>query len=127
MDITIDVDEENNRFVLQGNTSKLLGSIRVLRYLKDYLNSDLKSKDCVSIYYDRDDKEDTLIKIKHMLDHFNIKEEYSQNVKTILSDYFQEEENFKEFSKKAYLIRNNDCEVNDFKNFIDVISREIIN
>jgi SNF2 family DNA or RNA helicase len=44
---------------------------------------------------------------------------------TVLDDFYREEEAFSEFSKKARLIRNNDCDSVDFTSFESVVAREL--
>jgi SNF2 family DNA or RNA helicase len=45
----------------------------------------------------------------------------------VMNQYYQEEENFKIFSKKAYDIRNNHCDKNDFQVFSNSVSHNLPN
>ncbi|GKX30988.1 hypothetical protein SH1V18_34680 [Vallitalea longa] len=125
--INIQIEENQKRFVLQGEIKNLINSRRAKRYIKDYLVSDISYSDKIYIYYEDGDKEKVLTKIRKMLKKFNLLEQTTDLVKDVLSDYYQEEINFDNFKKKAYSIRNNKCNKIDFKQFTDSLYKNLSN
>lgn len=125
--IHIQIDENEKKFILKGNVEKLINSRRAKTYIKDYLDSDISYSDRIYIYYEDEEKEIVLTKIREMLVKFNLLEQTSDIVKEVLSDYFQEEINFENFKGKAYSIRNNHCDNVDFKNFTDSLYKNLSN
>jgi len=124
-EVFIGIDTQNKRFILTGNTEELLSSRRIKRYIKDYLRSDCSNPNEIYIYYDKSTQEAVLGKLRKMLSKFNITEKASKSVKQTLQDFFNAEENFEKFSKKAYSIRNNNCDANEFKNFIESLEEHL--
>lgn len=124
--ITLNIDESNNRFVLTGDIIEILESRRALRYMKDYLQVEFRDKDAIFVYF-QDDKEDILTKVRGMLKKFNIEENKTQKIEVLLNSYFQEEQNFIEFSRKALTIKNNSCDKIDFEEFIKSLTTNLPN
>lgn len=123
----IKIDIDNQRFILKGDIECILKSRRALRYLKDYLNPDLSVDHYIYIPYESTNKENILSKIRDMLKKFDIEEQRSINIESLLNDYFTEERNFEKFSQKALAIRNNECDLNDFSDFIRGLNKYLPN
>lgn len=118
---------EEKTFNLRGSVKELVSIRRAKLYMKDYLKVAQFNDDIINIPYEVDTKEETLKGILDMLEKFGFKEEKSQKVKYELNVYFNEEENFKAFSQKAYSIRNNNCDEKDFKMFIESVHNNLSN
>jgi superfamily II DNA or RNA helicase len=63
--------------------------------------------------------------ILKLFNKFDIKFEKTEQVKDFVSEIDQENKNFKKFSLKAKNIRNNIHADNDFKNFTNIVSKEL--
>lgn len=118
-EVIIDIDKDNERFLLSGNIEELLNKPRIRRYIKDYLDSDCSNPNIIYINFNHKTQDETIRKIRKMLKKYNIDEIVTKNVELILQSFFEDERNFEEFSNKAYLIRNNNCNIDDFNNFIN--------
>lgn len=124
MRIEIGINEAENSFVLSGDIDNFLLNKRVRIYLKDYLNY-IRLEDSVLIPYDSDNREKILSDIQKMLSKYKVEEVKSSSIQMLLSDYFIEEENFNLFSKQAYEIRNNNCNTDDFADFIEKVKKNL--
>ncbi len=119
--IEIDIDTQKNLYILSGDIINLISNRRSLIYLRDYLHV-IEVKDHLKIPFETEEKEVVLQNIQKLLQKFGFTESTTSTIKEILRDYYQEEENFKLFSKQAFDIRNNqldDLQLNQFKKFTD--------
>jgi superfamily II DNA or RNA helicase len=123
--IKIDLDEENSRYILTGDTSNLLKDYRIKSYLKTFLQSDFSNPASIIIVYDIGLKEDILNKIKELLKRYQIEVFHSDNVESSLKSYLEEERKFIEFSEKALSIKNNNCDKNEFKDFVESLKKNL--
>ena len=109
-EINVDVDETKQEFRLNGNFTLLLSNRRAKIFINDYLHANYPSNNEITIGFEFEDQEKVLQKIQGFLKKFGYKQKNSQEVQTLLKDYFQEDENFRIFSHEAYLIRNNELD-----------------
>lgn len=127
--IHIDIDQQENQFLLTGDIQDLLKKRRAKMYLKDYLSAEFfDQRICIS--YDNEEKELVLQKIQQLLIKFEFQEEISASVNEVLVGYFQEERNFEDFSRQAYEIRNNKLDqehIQEFERFSQVLLRTLKN
>lgn len=129
LSIHIDIDQQENQFLLTGDIQDLLKKRRAKMYLKDYLSAEFfEQRICIS--YDNEEKELVLQKIQQLLIKFEFQEEISASVNEVLVDYFQEERNFGDFSRQAYEIRNDQLDqehIQEFERFSQVLLRTLKN
>jgi len=116
--IHIDINQPGSQFRLTGDVRYLLKKRRAKIYLKDYLNAEFFEEE-ICIDYGSEDKELVLKNIQQLLRKFGFQEEISAAVDEVLADFFQEERNFKDFSRQAYEIRNDQLDQDQIKEFED--------
>ena len=108
--ITININIDENLFILNGDISDLLKSKKILlrlRRLKYFEES------CgVCIPYTDQDQINILQQIERILSKFNYTVNYSENINIELENYRNEEKRFSIFSEKAKIIRNNEFDKN---------------
>ncbi|MGG1674021.1 DEAD/DEAH box helicase [Paenibacillus sp. NRS-1783] len=124
MHIEIGIDQNNKEFVLTGSTNELLANRRAKMYMKDYLKIKILEAKII-VPYEDDSQEKILTNIRSMLGKHNFEELKTELVEKTLNNYFQEEKNFEKFSKQAYEIRNNNCDLNDFSEFTDSVTKNL--
>lgn len=123
-EIKINIDSTNAYYLLNGDIEKLKSKRRAYLFLRDYLNADCSNNDYIKIPFEVQEREGVLQDIQKIIKKFGFQENLSENVKNILKDYFQEEENFREFSRKAYTIRNNELDdehTKEFEEFTNIL------
>ena len=123
-EIKINIDSTNAYYLLKGDIEKLKSKRRAYLFLRDYLNADCSNNDYIKIPFEVQEREGVLQDIQKIIKKFGFQENLSENVKNILKDYFQEEENFREFSRKAYTIRNNELDdehTKEFEEFTNIL------
>lgn len=123
-EIKINIDSTNAYYLLKGDIEKLKSKRRAYLFLRDYLNADCSNIDYIKIPCEVQEREGVLQDIQKIIKKFGFQENLSGNVKNILKDYFQEEENFREFSRKAYTIRNNELDdehTREFEEFTNIL------
>lgn len=123
--VTIDSDEANNNFIITGDIESLIGIVEIRSYLKNFLFASIE-QDIISVPFEVDEKEVILDKILRSFQRYGITTEKSKIVETELQSYFEEESNFNIFSKKAYSIRNNDCDAKEFDEFTSIIDGTMV-
>ena len=123
-EMKINIDSTNAYYLLKGDIEKLKSKRRAYLFLRDYLNADCSNNDYIKIPFEVQEREGVLQDIQKIIKKFGFQENLSENVKNILKDYFQEEENFREFSRKAYTIRNNELDdehTKEFEEFTNIL------
>lgn len=123
--ITIDLSEDNTKLILSGAISDLLANKRAIRYLKDFLSPIISDTE-ISIPTDGM-PELVIKKVRAMLSKYGFEENKTEIVAKNLSSYFEEERKFDAFSLKAYNIRNNDCDIEEFEYFTNVLDSRMTN
>ncbi|MBU4352861.1 MAG: DEAD/DEAH box helicase [Nanoarchaeota archaeon] len=117
--IQIDIDPSSSNFILNGAINELL-SIRAAKiYLVEFLKANFASANYIEIPYEVEEQETVLHKVRQLLGRFDFEENLTVSVNTILEDYFGEEQNFKDFSIQAFLIRNNQLSGDHIRQFAD--------
>jgi len=125
--ISIGIDQEDKYFLLTGSVGALLKKRRAKMFLNGYLSAST-SENQIMVPFEEESKEETLQKLRDLLKKFGFVEETSQEIEDLLSNYFQEEKNFSEFSKQAYHIRNDELDEThskEFKEFTDVLLTQL--
>jgi hypothetical protein len=120
--IYIDIDENNNCYILTGSVINLIEIRRAKHYLRN-LNAIVSEKKII-VNYEKENEEKVIQRIRKILSLFEFGEEISSKMLKVLERFFEEEEGFKVFSKQANDIRNNELseeqkiEFNKFKNIL---------
>lgn len=122
--ISIDYDSSKKEIYLTGDVDALKKNRFAWRYVKDYLHPIVEEKRIV-ISINEDEPFSVLSKISSMLSKYGFSEVQSDSSEQVLQDYFNEEQRFGEFSKKALDIRNNDCNAEEFKHFTDAVAEHL--
>jgi len=115
--IKIDVLPEGKQFTLSGDIVLLLQNRRAMLYLNEYLKADLSNPDKILIGYEEGNQEQVLQDLLKFLSKHGLESELGKDIKSLMSNFIQEEENFKEFSSQAFLIRNNNLSKQHYKDF----------
>lgn len=114
--IAIDLDEAQQWITLTGDVDALTSDRYACRYLKDSLSPSFLQGG-IDVPTTEHGIEATLAKIRSMLKKYGYEEEPTERTRTLLAGFYQEEENFESFSTKALNIRNNICDVDEFREF----------
>lgn len=114
--IAVDIGEAERQIILTGDLDALLSDRFASGYLKNFL-SPVFSRDRISIPTTENSVEGTLTKVQSMLRKYGYEEEDTVTIKTVLADFYQEQASFETFSSKALKIRNNECDVDEFRGF----------
>lgn len=123
---TLSVRNDNNgSIVLEGAIQEVLNNRRAYRLLKDY--SDFTIDDGKILFAPNSDFTKTLNRINNVAKIIGASVVYADEVNAEISEFANEEEKFAEFSKKAKLIRNNQCDINDFKKFEESLVQNMPN
>jgi len=120
-DIFIDI--EKDKFIISDPKDLIRNDARALLYIKDTLHCELNNQKYI-ISVETEEYEQTLQKILRVMQKYGFQCISSQEVKTVLSGYFQEENKFREFSKQANDIRNDKLDSTykkEFKEFAAII------
>ena len=107
--------DPSGKIVLSGDIALILNNRRTYRLLRDY--SSYSYENDKIIFDEKSELSKTLERINKISKMLNIPVEYSQDVSESVDDYIQEEKKFEAFSKKALEIRNNNCDLNEFRSF----------
>jgi len=114
--IYLNINEESSEFLIEGQIEKLSKNRRAKYYLKDFLKATFTEKS-ISIPYSAETREDLLNKIRSSLTKYDVDYEDSNLIKEVLSTYYQELENFSNFSMRAKGIWNNNIDLDEFDEF----------
>jgi SNF2 family DNA or RNA helicase len=117
-------NKEDNIIFIVGETSKLLENKRTRLFLKEYLHYMIFSNGIKVPVIDNVNNTISLIKKAISYTNFNIS--YSENISEELHDFINSEKEFALYSKNALAIRNNNCNVEDFKNFKKYVQEKLV-
>lgn len=118
---SIDLDTTKNEVYIEGDIKLLQKNRFAWRYVRDYLNPRIEDYR-LSIEVGDENPISILSKISDFLKKYGFDEEKGPSSEQLLHEYYEEKRKFEEFSKKALLIRNNNCDPQEFKEFTDSIS-----
>ena len=126
MRIKIDIEEDIKSFVITGDIANVIKNRGSYIFLKSNFHAKFFVNKIVIEYVD-DKREELLNRIRRFFKHNGLEEETSTNIKDVLQKYFKEEENFKNFSKRALNIRNNITDSKEFAEFTNVLKKQMRN
>lgn len=115
--IQVDTNESEDLVYVTGNIEKITSNRRAMRLLKDNAVFTIKD-DCLEFEVG-DDLTKCINRIKTAAKYAQCDVEIKGNANSGIQAYYEEEQNFADFSKKALDIRNNDCNIEEFKKFKD--------
>lgn len=115
--IQIDTNESEDLVYVTGNIEKITSNRRAMRLLKDNAVFTIKD-DCIEFEVG-DDLTKCINRIKTAAKYAQCEVEIQGNANSGIQAYYEEEQNFADFSKKALEIRNNECDIEEFKKFKD--------
>ena len=115
--IQVDTNESEDLVYVTGNIEKIASNRRAMRLLKDNAVFTIKD-DCLEFEVGNDLTK-CINRIKTAAKYAQCDVEIKGNANSGIQAYYEEEQNFAVFSKKSLDIRNNDCDVEEFKKFKD--------
>ena len=122
--LCLESNENSSELTVTGDIDAIFGNRRAARYLKDTLKFN-RTGDALVIV--TDDINKCIDRIKKICEYISAELCFSDNVSDAVNQYAMEEEKFAEFSEKAREIRDNHCEKDDFKAFVDSVSVNLRN
>jgi SNF2 family DNA or RNA helicase len=121
----LESEEGSDSLVITGDIAAIFNNRRALRYLKDVC--EYKRTDDSIMIRSADDLNKNIDRVKKLCSYIDAELVFSDKISEAVSNYAVEEEKFVEFSEKARLIRDNQCDKTDFEKFIDSVSRNLPN
>lgn len=124
--ISIDVNSTGSEVYLRGDITALKKHRYAWGYVKDYLRP-IESADKIAIPVGDEEPVVVLTKVRDMLNKYKFTEAQSESSNKILLDFYEEEQKFSAFSKKAEKIRNNECDTQEFHDFTNAVAVNLSN
>ena len=115
--VRIDANDTEDKVIVSGDIDSILNCKRAMRLLKD--NSVFTVEGDGMIFDVGDDLNKCISRIQSAAKYAQCEVELQGNADSGIQAYYQEEKNFEVFSQKALSIRNNECDINEFKAFKD--------
>lgn len=111
---------------ITGDIDAVFSNRRALRYLKDTMKF-TKQDSGIIIDTDGEDINRSIDRIKKLCSYISAELVFSAQVSAEVENYAIEEMKFEEFAEKARLIRDNHCDINEFRSFIDSVQNNLSN
>jgi SNF2 family DNA or RNA helicase len=124
LNLELSHQKEENIILISGSTSKLLENKRSRLFLKEYLHYILLL-DGIKIPV-IDNVNNTINLIKKAINYTSCNITYSENISEELNNFITSEKEFEIYSNNALEIRNNNCNVDDFKNFKNSVQEKLV-
>ena len=115
--INIDSNESEDKVIVSGDINSILNNRRAMRLLQD--NSTFEQHADELIFDVGEDLSKCINRIQNAAKYAKCDVNLQGKADSAIQAYYQEERNFEEFSQKALSIRNNECDINEFKAFKD--------
>ncbi|MEA4871532.1 MAG: DEAD/DEAH box helicase [Synergistaceae bacterium] len=122
--ITIDTNLSKNEIYLVGDISALRANRYAVAYMKEYLAPTFQENK-INIAIKDNNAEELLSNIHNMLKKYGFEEQLSETTQRIFTDYYEEENKFIVFSNEALKIKNNECNLDDFKRFSNSLVKHL--
>jgi len=116
--LVIETSSQGN-IIVRGDIQVILSNRRAFRMLKD--NSVFHQDGDQLVFAEGEDFNKTLDRINRAAKVSGCDVVYADQVSSAIDDYVLEEQKFAAFSQKAYSIRENNCDIDEFKQFKDAL------
>ena len=123
--LCLESNENGSSLIITGDICSIFNNRRAARYLKDTIRF-AKQNDSIVVKTDGNINK-SIDRIKKLCEYIDANLVFSTRVSEAVTNYALEEEKFAEFAEKARLIRDNQCNKDDFKQFIDSVSINLPN
>jgi len=123
--LCLESNENGSSLIITGDINSIFSNRRAARYLKDAVKF-AKTSDNIVVEVD-DNINKSIDRIKKLCEYIGADLVYSGRVSEAITNYALEEEKFGEFAEKARLIRDNHCDKEDFKQFVNSVSTNLSN
>ncbi|MFR0870057.1 MAG: DEAD/DEAH box helicase [Oscillospiraceae bacterium] len=123
--LCLESNENGSSLIITGDIEFIFSNRRAARYLKDTVKF-AKNDNYIVIETD-DGINKSIDRIKKLCEYIDAELVYSDRVSEAVTNYALEEEKFVGFAEKARLIRDNECDKADFKQFVDSVSSNLPN
>lgn len=123
--LCLESNENGSSLIITGDIDSIFNNRRATRYLKDTVR--FAKLDSSIVVEADDDINKSIDRIKKLCEYIGAELVYSERVSESVTNYALEEEKFGEFSEKARLIRDNQCDKEDFEQFVDSVSTNLSN
>ena len=115
----LESNENDGSLVITGDINSVFCNRRASRYLKDTVNF-TRTNESIIINTDNNLNK-SIDRIKKLCEYIGAELVYTEKISDAVANYAIEEQKFSEFSKKARLIRDNHCNKDDFKKFVESV------
>lgn len=115
----LESNENDGSLVITGDINSVFYNRRASRYLKDTVNF-TRTNESIIINTDNNLNK-SIDRIKKLCEYIGAELVYTEKISDAVANYAIEEQKFSEFSKKARLIRDNHCNKDDFKQFVESV------
>ena len=115
----LESNENDGSLVITGDINSVFCNRRASRYLKDTVNF-TRTNESIIINTDNNLNK-SIDRIKKLCEYIGAELIYTEKISDAVANYAIEEQKFSEFSKKARLIRDNHCNKDDFKKFVESV------
>lgn len=122
--ISIDFNSEKKEVYLLGDIEALKSNRFAWRYMKDYLHP-VEEADKLVVKLEDETPFAIMAKIRSMLKKYGFCEKRTETSEQVLLDFYEEECKFQVFSDKALKIRNNECDLTEFQEFVESVSSNL--
>lgn len=123
--LCLESNENGSSLIITGDIDSIFSNRRAARYLKD--TADFIRTDDSIVVQAEDEINKSIDRIKKLCEYIGAELIFSGRVSEAVTNYALEEEKFGEFAEKARLIRDNQCDKNDFEQFVDSVSKNLPN
>lgn len=123
--LCLESNEDTSLLTVTGDIAAIFANRRASRYVKDTMKYSVSGDSLIVVV--EDDINKTIDRIKKVCEYTQAELVYSGTVSEAVNNYALEEEKFLEFAEKARSIRDNECDKNDFKAFVDSVSANLKN
>lgn len=121
----LDIETNDDQIIVSGSIDKIFSNKRAVRFMKDWmLYEELGDTLRFEI---TDDLNKCLDRLKNIAQMIGCALKFSEKINDAVNEYLLEEEKFKEFSLQALNIRNNNCNIVEFKAFKDSLIHNVPN
>lgn len=123
--LCLESNGNGSSLIVTGDIDSIFSNRRAARYLKDTVNF-TKIDNSIVVEAD-DDINKSIDRIKKLCEYISADLVFSERVSEAVINYALEEEKFGEFAEKARLIRDNQCDKEDFERFVNSVSINLSN